>query len=50
VNPTTSSVNYVAHQVSAANMTVVKIPANGQVCFKSFANTDLIVDLSGWFK
>jgi hypothetical protein len=30
-------------------MTVVKVPASGQVCFKSFAATDLIVDLSGWF-
>jgi glucose/arabinose dehydrogenase len=45
----TSSVNYTAHQVSAANMTVVKVPETGQVCFKSFAATDLIVDLSGWF-
>ena len=45
----TSSVNYVANQVAAANMTVVKVPDNGEVCFKSFATTDLVVDLSGWF-
>jgi hypothetical protein len=48
-DPRTSSVNYQPHQTAAANMTVVKVPASGQVCFKSFAATDLIVDLSGWF-
>lgn len=47
--PSTSSVNYKPHQTAAANMTVVKVPASGEVCFKSFAATDLIVDLSGWF-
>jgi hypothetical protein len=52
-NPTTSSVNYVAHQTAAANLTVVQIPTSGafagQACFKSFADTDLILDVSGWF-
>lgn len=48
-SPSTSSVNYAAHQTAAANMTVVRVPANGMVCFRSLAATDLVVDLSGWF-
>jgi hypothetical protein len=48
-NPLVSNVNYLAHQVAAANLAVVKLPADGRVCFSSFAPTDLIVDLAGWF-
>jgi hypothetical protein len=48
-SPLVSNVNYRAGQVSAANLAVVKLPANGQVCFKSFATTNLVVDLAGWY-
>jgi Glucose / Sorbosone dehydrogenase/PKD domain len=48
-SPFISNVNYRAGQVAAANLAVVKIPADGRVCFKSFAPTDLVVDLAGWY-
>jgi hypothetical protein len=44
-----SNVNYRAGQVAAANLAVVKLPADGRVCFSSFAPTDLVVDLAGWY-
>jgi hypothetical protein len=47
--PVVSNVNYRAHQVAAANLAVVKLPQDGRVCFASFAPTDLVVDLAGWF-
>jgi glucose/arabinose dehydrogenase len=47
--PFISNVNYRAGQVAAANLAVVKLPADGRVCFKSFASTDLVVDLAGWY-
>ncbi len=48
-SPFVSNVNYRAGQVAAANLAVVKLPADGRVCFKSFAPTDIIVDLAGWY-
>jgi hypothetical protein len=48
-SPFISNVNYRAAQVAAANLAVVKLPAAGRVCFKSFAPTDLVVDLAGWY-
>ena len=48
-DPLVSNVNYRAQQVAAANLAVVKLPADGRICFKSFAPTDLIVDLAGWY-
>ena len=48
-SPFISNVNYRAGQVAAANLAVVKLPADGRVCFKSFAPTDLVVDLAGWY-
>jgi hypothetical protein len=48
-DPFVSNVNYRAHQVAAANLAVVKLPADGRICFKSFVGTDLVVDLAGWY-
>jgi hypothetical protein len=48
-SPLVSNVNYQAHQVAAANLAVVKLPADGRVCFSSYATTDLVVDLAGWY-
>jgi hypothetical protein len=48
-DPLVSNVNYRAGQVAAANLAVVKLPADGRVCFKSFASADLVVDLAGWY-
>jgi hypothetical protein len=48
-DPFVSNVNYRAGQVAAANLAVVKLPADGRICFKSFAPTDLVVDLAGWY-
>jgi hypothetical protein len=47
--PVVSNVNYRIHQVAAANLAAVKLPPDGRVCFSSFAATDLVVDLAGWF-
>jgi hypothetical protein len=44
-----SNVNYRAGQVAAANLAVVKLPPDGRVCFTTFATTDLVVDLAGWY-
>ncbi len=48
-DPLVSNVNYRAGQVAAANLAVVKLPPDGRVCFRSFAGTDLVVDLAGWY-
>jgi hypothetical protein len=48
-DPLVSNVNYRAGQVAAANLAVVKLPPDGQVCASSFAPTDLVVDLAGWY-
>ncbi len=48
-SPFVSNVNYRANQEAAANLAVVKLPADGRVCFKSFASTDVVVDLAGWY-
>ena len=47
-DPLVSNVNYRAGQEAAANLAVVKLPADGRVCFRSFASTDVVVDLAGW--
>jgi hypothetical protein len=47
--PLISNVNYRAAQVAAANLAVVKLSPDGRECFKSFASTDLVVDLAGWY-
>jgi hypothetical protein len=49
-SPFVSNVNYEPHQVAAANLAVVKLPPDGRVCFSSFAATDVVVDLAGWYK
>ena len=48
-DPFVSNVNYRAEQVAAANLAVVKLPADGRICFRSFSPTDLVVDLAGWY-
>ena len=48
-HPDVSNVNYRALQVAAANLAVVKLPGDGRVCLSSFAATDLVVDLVGWY-
>jgi hypothetical protein len=46
--PTTSNLNYVAGQV-VANGVIAPIGTNGKVCFTAFRETDLIVDIAGYF-
>ncbi len=43
-----STVNYLAGQ-TVANAAIVPVSADGTVCFYSFAPTDVIVDINGWF-
>ena len=43
-----SSVNYTAGQ-TVSNAVLVPVSATGTVCFYSFAPTDILVDLNGWF-
>jgi glucose/arabinose dehydrogenase len=47
--PVVSNVNYRTNQEAAANLVEVKLPADGRLCFYSFAPTDLVVDLAGWY-
>jgi hypothetical protein len=46
--PVASNLNYVAGQI-AANLVIAPVPADGSLCFYSYANTDLVADVSGWF-
>ena len=48
-DPFVSNVNYRAGQVAAANLAAVMVPADGRVCLSSYAPTDLVVDLAGWY-
>ena len=43
-----SNVNYAAGQ-TVANLASVKVAAGGDICFKSYAQTDIVVDLAGWY-
>jgi hypothetical protein len=46
--PLVSSVNYVAGQ-TVANAVIAPLAADGKVCFYSNVQTDIIVDINGWF-
>jgi hypothetical protein len=46
--PVASNLNYAAGQV-VANLTTVAVPTTGQVCLYTWAATDLVVDVSGYF-
>ena len=46
--PNASNLNYVTGQ-TVPNAVIAPVDANGQVCFYSFAATDLIADVTGWF-
>lgn len=46
--PLASNVNYVAGQV-VPNGVVAPIGSNGKVCFFSSQETDIVVDVAGWF-
>jgi hypothetical protein len=43
-----SSVNFVAGQ-TVANAVIAPLAADGTICFHSNVQTDIIVDISGWF-
>jgi hypothetical protein len=44
-----SSVNYVAGQ-TVANSVIAPISPRGTICFYSQSETDVVVDINGWFK
>ena len=46
--PSTSSLNHATGQ-TIANTVITKVSATGSVCFASMVDTDLVVDLHGWF-
>lgn len=46
--PTSSNLNYSAGQ-TIANLAVVALGADASVCITSYAATDVVVDLAGWF-
>jgi glucose/arabinose dehydrogenase/PKD repeat protein len=48
-SPNVSNVNYRPGQVAAANLVVVRLPLNGEVCVSSFARADVVLDLAGWY-
>lgn len=45
--PTASTVNFVAGQV-IANTAIATLSASGQVCIYAHAQTDVVVDVTGW--
>ena len=45
--PDTSTLNYVAGQ-TVANTTIAALSSPGQMCAWSFAETDILVDITGW--
>jgi hypothetical protein len=47
--PGTSSVNYMTRGAIEPNAVVVPVDASGEVCVSSLVDTEVIVDLSGWF-
>ena len=47
--PNASNVNYVANEIAAPNAVVVGLSVDGDFCVKTFAETDVVVDLTGWF-
>jgi len=46
--PNIATVNYAAG-ITASNGTIAQIGAGGKVCIYTMTQTDLIVDLNGWF-
>ncbi|MEJ6703072.1 MAG: hypothetical protein QNL15_02665, partial [Pseudomonadales bacterium] len=48
VRPATSNVNYTANGI-VPNGVIAPIGSGGKVCFFSMSETDLIVDVAGWF-
>jgi 5'-nucleotidase len=46
--PATSSLNFATGQ-TVANSVITKVSATGSVCFASSVDTDLVVDIHGWF-
>ena len=46
--PNASNLNYVTSQV-VANGVIAPVGSSGKVCFAAFRDTDLIVDIAGWF-
>jgi hypothetical protein len=45
--PVASNVNFAA-RTTAANLAVVRLPADGKVCLTASTRADVIVDLAGW--
>jgi hypothetical protein len=46
--PTASNLNYVAGQ-TVANMVISRLGTSGRICLYTFAQTQLVVDVSGYF-
>ncbi|MCB1002226.1 MAG: 5'-nucleotidase C-terminal domain-containing protein [Acidimicrobiales bacterium] len=46
--PPTSNLNFLAGQ-TVANAVVTSLSSSGTVCFASSVDTDLVVDINGWF-
>jgi peptidoglycan hydrolase-like protein with peptidoglycan-binding domain len=48
--PETSSVNFVAAGAIEPNAVVVPVDVSGEVCVSSLVESDVIVDVTGWFE
>ena len=46
--PANSTVNFGAGQ-TAANLATVRVPPDGRVCFWSMVETNLVIDVAGWY-
>lgn len=47
--PQTSNLNYVAEDI-VPNSVIAPVGSDGKVCFYSYSKTDLVVDVSGYFR
>lgn len=48
--PETSSVNFAQAGVVEPNGVVVPVDSTGEICIRTLATTDVIVDVAGWFE
>lgn len=47
--PGTSNVNFLAGQIAEPNAVITAVGADDEVCISTFAETDVVVDVTGWF-
>jgi hypothetical protein len=47
--PLTANVNYSAEEI-VGNAVIAPVSSSGEVCFFSLVETDIVIDVNGWFR